>query len=163
MSDNYEDGAVGSEWSEAKRPVREFLNSMLRAFNDARRYLARLIDPPMYTYFVSLPTPQEKYKSGACGVAQVAVNTPYQIIDIVTCCKPATFNLTSFYVGDENQLLGAGAVPADMFAPAVQNRFVRFKWAQRGQVIAVGFLNISQNETPEQLVFALKVRSYRRQ
>jgi hypothetical protein len=134
--------------------------------DDVRRHVARLVDPDstpaaMFTYFVALPTPKEKYGPGERGVAQVICNTPYQIIDVVCACKAATFNLTGFYVGDANMFLGCAAISADAFAPAVQNRFVRFTTLQRGQTVQVPFENISSSGEPEMFNIYLKVRSER--
>jgi hypothetical protein len=59
-------------------------------------------------------------------------------------------------------LLGAGSVPADAFAAAVQNRGVRFTTAQRGQTIQIGVANYTAATTALAFVAALKVRSWRR-
>lgn len=117
----------------------------------------------MFTYFVGLTNVVAAgYTGGAAGLGLAVVNTPYQVIDLVIIAAAATFNVTSFFVGDTNMLLGAAAIPADLFFPAVQNRFVRFTTAQRGQQIQVGFLNITALTPPAIITLALKVRSYRR-
>jgi len=161
--DNDCDAAVRSEWFEAKQPLRALGRTLLHIFNEARSFVASIIDPPKFTYFVSLPTPAEGYATGAQGVASATVNTPYEVVDVVVVCKAGTFVLTSFFIGDQNQFLGSGSVPADCFAPAVQNRGFRSKRAERGHVIQVGFLNQSTSEQPERIIICLKVRSYQRQ
>lgn len=116
----------------------------------------------MFTYFVNLPTNAATYIGGAAGTGQATCNTPYQIIDIVVVCAATSFRLSSFFVGDTNMWLGAGAIAADLFFVAVQNRFVRFTTVQRGQTVQVGFSNILAATTPLTIELDLKVRSYRR-
>lgn len=154
-----EDEAVRTEWIEAKAPFKALARSLLAVFNDARHYLARIIDPPQYTYFVGLVTRPDGYVGGARGVANVPCNTPYEIIDLVAMSKPGVFALTSWYVGDENQLFGCGTVPAEMFAPGVENRGVRTKEVQRGQTVQIDFVNVTKSEAPEHLFITMKVRS----
>lgn len=160
--DNEMDAGVRTEWVEAQQPFKALARSLLAIFNDARRYFSRIIDPPKYTYFVSVHTDPKGYRAGETGVAQAVCNTPYEIIDLVVVSKSGTFNLTSFFIGDVNQIMGAGCVPADMFGPAVQDRFLRTHEVQRGQLVQIGFANVSRDETPQAITFALKVRSYRR-
>jgi hypothetical protein len=158
-----------SRWLAAmKERLQDSWRSGVVFFNDLRRLFARFIDPDapaskaLYTYFVSVPTPNEKYGPGANGVAAVMCNTPYQVIDFQIMCRAATFNLTSFFIGDTNMLLGAGSVPADCFFPMVQNRFVRFTEVERGQTVQIGFVNVASEGEPEPITIVLKVRSYRR-
>jgi hypothetical protein len=160
--DNDYDAGVRREWFEAKEPLRALSRTLLHIFNEARSFVASIIDPPKFTYFVSLPSPKEGYISGEQGIASATVNTPYEVVDVVVVCKAGTFVLTSFFIGDQNQFLGSGSVPADLFGPAVQDRGFRSKRAERGHVIQVAFLNQSTSEQPEKIFICLKVRSYRR-
>lgn len=117
----------------------------------------------MFTYFVSLTgIAAAGLAGGAVGTGVTQCNTPYQVIDLVIIAAAATFNVTSFFIGDTNMWLGAAAIPADLFFPAVQNRFVRFTTVQRGQQIQVGVQNILAATPPVVIRLALKVRSYRR-
>ena len=159
--------SVHDWWERFKEGAQRSWSRGVTFVDDVRRHVARLVDPDnqspaLFTYLVALPTPQEKYGPGGRGVAQVYCNTPYQIIDVVVACKPATFNLTGFYVGDANMFLGCGAISADSFAPTVQNRFVRFTTLQRGQTVQVPFENIASEGEPEHISIYVKVRSERR-
>ena len=117
----------------------------------------------MFTYFVQLATPAAAYLPGAGGTAQAVCNTPYQVIDLVAQeTNPGQFNFTSVFIGDTNMILGAGQIPASYFAPAVQNRFVRFTTLQRGQTMQVGFMNVGAITPAQVLTIMAKVRSYRR-
>lgn len=117
----------------------------------------------MFTYFVQLATPAATYIGGAGGTAQAVCNTPYQVIDLVAQESLAgAFNFTSVFIGDTNMILGAGQIPVSYFAPAVQNRFVRFTTLQRGQTMQCGFMNVTAATTPRILTIMAKVRSYRR-
>jgi len=147
--------------------LRDSWRSGVVFFNDLRRLLARIVDPDvpdggLYTYFVAVPTPQEKYGPGSCGVAQTICNTTYQVIDFQVICRASTFRLTSFFIGDVNMMLGVGWVPADMFFPSVQNRFVRFTEVERGQTVQIGFTNSETAGEPEPICIVLKVRAKRR-
>jgi hypothetical protein len=120
----------------------------------------------MFTYFVNLiPNAASYAGGGVAGASQATCNTPYQVIDLIAIeSTAATFNLTSFFVGDTNMWLGAAAIPAAIFAPLVQNRFVRFTSVQRGQTIQVVTVPTAVGLTTRTYTCALvlKVRSYRR-
>jgi len=84
------------------------------------------------------------------------------VIDIVMICKPRTFNITSLLVGDTNMMLSGGMISADYFAPAQQNRFVRFTTMKVGQQLRIGFVNATKSKVAETIDITLKVRSYER-
>lgn len=123
----------------------------------------------MFTYFVSMqPTSTAAVVSGVILNYTAFCNTPYQIIDLV-CTEPApgtgTGMINSFFVGDTNMFLGAASIPCALFAPTVQNRFVRFTSVQRGQTVQASFVSTygtagGSTVTPPGML--LKVRSYRR-
>jgi len=116
---------------------------------------------PLYTYGVGLPTVTAAMVTAANnGNVQYRVNTSFQIIDFICIATAATFSLTSFYIGDTNMFLGANAMPADMFFPAVQNRGLRFTTAKGGRDLTIGWLSVIGTTTLQTLVMALKVRSY---
>lgn len=114
----------------------------------------------LYTYLVSLGS--RIIAGGETGTFSCTVNTPYQIIDVIASAPPATFVLDNFFVGDVNQMLGANSIPADMFFPTAQNRFVRFTPAERGQMITVQARNTRSDAEPKSLDIYLKVRASRR-
>ena len=123
----------------------------------------------MFTYFVSMnPTSTAAVLTGAILNYTAFCNTPYQIIDLI--CTEATNGVgtgfvNSFFVGDTNMFLGAASVPCALFAPLVQNRFVRFTSVQRGQTVQASYVSnygTSGGSTVTPAGFVLKVRSYRR-
>ena len=125
----------------------------------------------MFTYFVSMnPTSTSAVTSGVILNYTAFCNTPYQIIDLI-CTESGvagvagTGVVNSFFVGDTNMFLGAASVPCALFAPLVQNRFVRFTSVQRGQTVQASYVSnygTAGGSTVTPAGFILKVRSYRR-
>lgn len=149
---------------EAQEQLRAIARNLTHPFFDtvsaARIWLAALIDPPTFTYFVS--TPFGEIEAGKSFDATVHVVTPYQIVDLVAVGPANTFQLNHLFVAAEDMLVGGSRVPVDMFFPQVQFRFgeARFPWCQRGDTIQMRATNTSSKKAT--LSVCLKVKSYRR-
>jgi hypothetical protein len=139
--------------------ARSLTHPLLDTVKATRIWLAGLINPPTFTYFVS--TPFGEIEAGKSFDATVHVLTPYQIIDIVAVGPASTFKINSLFVGDESMMLGAGYAWAEMFAPTAAFRFgeARFPWCKRGDTIQIRATNASAKKAT--LTICLKVKSYR--
>jgi hypothetical protein len=123
---------------------------------------------PLYTYMVGLPLASNGSVTAtgalvAGGTSAYRVNTSFQVIDFLVVCTAGTagvYSLSNFYIGDTNMFLGAGAVAADMFYPAVQNRGLRFTTARRGADIQIAWTFLNTTTTVLLLTMSAKVRSY---
>ena len=128
----------------------------------------RAAQKPLYTYMVGLPLATNGNVTAlgaltANGVSNYRVNTSFQLIDFLVVCTAGTtgvYSLSSFYIGDTNMFLGAGAVAADAFYPTVQNRGLRFTTARRGADISIAWTFLNTSTTVLVLTMTAKVRSY---
>jgi hypothetical protein len=150
--------SIGSELREGLNAIRRRAAKVLGFYAAIRRKIDEILNPGMFTYFIGMPVAE--VDPGKPSVVSIVANEPFQIIDVVMIGPRATFDLLTFHVGDANMLLGTGGVPADMFFPEVQNRFVRFTTVKMGQTIAVQVRNTSKKKAT--LITAIKVRAYRR-
>jgi len=132
---------------------RPFVDS-LQAF---RIWLAALIDPPTYTYFVGAPVGE--IEAGKSTDIDVDVMTPYQVVDMVASGPAGIFQIESMFFGTCNMLRGVCHVPADLFFPSVENRGIRSVWLEKGDKVQMRIRNTSSKKAT--LVITFKVKSYR--
>lgn len=116
-------------------------------------------EKPMYPSDFDLTIDAESYAGGAYGVGTLVLREAAQIIDAIITCKPATFVLDHFFVGDQEMLNGFN-IPADIFFATVVNRGVRFTTLRGGRQAKVEFRNKTTDPTPEKIKIKVQVRSY---
>lgn len=141
--------------------VKEILTKLVDfGYARVRELSAAYAEPKMYTYWYGLTADDpDGYAPGASGTATFTSKISGQVIDLLSHATAGEFVIDSITVG-EYEMADGGAIPADCFAPLVQNRFVRFTEFKSGDKLAVKFRRISGASSEREKMFInAKVRS----